>query len=77
MKIIKKETKLIEFEAENTTNQYAKNILSLDINTTIHENQKMTIYSIYFMNEQNENKFEYISEQTYNELLEHLGWGKE
>lgn len=74
MEIIKKETKIIKFEAENTTNQYAIKIASFDIDTTITENIKRTNYSIRFMDEKNENNFEYISEQTYKELIEYLGW---
>lgn len=74
MQIIKKELEIIKFEAENTTNKYAIDISSLGIDTTINENNKITNYYIRFLDEKNDNDFEYISEQTYKELIEYLGW---
>lgn len=73
MKTIKKTIELIEFETINNQTFLATKIKQID--KGIYDNH--IVRWVYFETEETTTGMERISEKTYKELLEHLGWKTE
>lgn len=76
MKVIKKEIELIGFEDIQNKKHILEFIETLNVEQVITKENKRIEYSVWGIPKNGMGNWYIITEQTYNELLEHLGWGE-